>query len=128
MSDAPPDFTGDLEGFLAWHAEHAKWNPHWCAKHWAPCPVEGKNGLLASILQMQTLAFRGVPADVEIGPALNSWLANQTEPTCCRAGDDEMAKLWALVDALAEDDEVAIRELKGHFGLPIDKPPRPLDA
>jgi hypothetical protein len=94
----PPDFTGDLDGYRAWRREHPQpFNPHWCAEHWAPCPVEGKPGILASVI-LAGEAFAFVPEGVRTPDALNSWFANQAEPTCCKLGDRKVAFLWDLVD------------------------------
>jgi hypothetical protein len=96
VSEPPPDFTGDLEGYLRWREENpAPFNPLWCARHWAPCPVEKKNGIVASLI-LTRRQIDGMPRAVRRGgpTAMNSWQANQTTPLCCRLGDDEMAKVW----------------------------------
>lgn len=96
---AVPDFKGDLEGYLKWAKDNHKFNPHWCSKHWAPCPVEGKPGALASIiLMMESFAF--LPPDVTEPTAINSWWANQTVPVCCRIGDGNMAWLWDYISSM----------------------------
>jgi hypothetical protein len=95
---AVPDFTGDLDGYLLWRAAvPAPFNPHWCGRHWAPCPVEGLPGVVASVILVgESFAF--VPDQVGTdATALNSWFQNQTEPTCCKLGDEKMAFLWDLM-------------------------------
>jgi hypothetical protein len=96
-STPPPDFYGDLDGYLAWAAEHPQPNPQWCARHWAPCPVEGRPGAVAAVI-LAGEAFAFVPTKVgHDATALNSWFANQTTPTCCLLGDERMAWLWELL-------------------------------
>jgi hypothetical protein len=92
----PPDFRGKPQEFLAWAKANHQWNPSWCPRHWLPCPVDGRNGLLATVRIMQ-LAVEQMPTDVAQGgpTAMNSWMANQTRPLCCRLGDARMAELWA---------------------------------
>jgi hypothetical protein len=76
----------------------AEWphNPHWCQRHWQPCPRDHRNGILASVLIMEQ-AMGMMPADVRRGSAtgMNSWLENQIVPTCCRLGDEAMDRLWS---------------------------------
>lgn len=100
MSEStPPDFTGNLDAYLAWVAEHPPpFNPLFCARHWAPCPVDRKPGLLASIVMQVELMGR-MPADVGSPSAMNSWQANRVSPLCCELGDDRMTWLWAELDA-----------------------------
>lgn len=82
------------EEYQAWAREHFPANPEFCARHWAPCPVGGRDGVRAlKIVLKAGLAL--VPADVTTLSALNSWRANQLVPTCCRFGDDVMARIWA---------------------------------
>jgi len=96
MTVDPGQFRGKPGEFQAWAVEHFDANPSWCAKHWAPCPVEGRNGIAASIELMQRSLER-IPADVRRrgASAMNSYMANWTTPTCCWLGDEEMAKVWA---------------------------------
>lgn len=105
MDSPPPDFSGDLEGFLAWSEKNYKWNPQWCAKHWAPCPVEKKPGLLASVILAQH-NISLMPDDVRRGgaTAMNSWQENQTSPVCCRLGDEFMDSLWEEVSVNQPED------------------------
>lgn len=88
-------FFGDLEGFLDYAENNSQFSPTFCPKHWAPCPVEGKNGLMASIEVMKWLTME-MPAEIrERGPeAMNKWVASQTVSACCRMGDEKMAEIW----------------------------------
>lgn len=101
MSENPPDFYGDLDGYLKWAEENPKWNPQWCFRHWAPCPVEGKPGLVASVILAQH-NISTMPPDVQQGDptAMNSWQENQTTPACCRLGDEFIDSLWEEVSYL----------------------------
>ncbi len=94
-------FRGRLADYLAWTADPASgWrdSPLFCARHWAPCPVDGKSGLLVTVLlQVELLGL--MPADVGDATGINSWAANRTTPLCCELGDDKMTWLWAEIDA-----------------------------
>lgn len=92
----PPDFRGKPQEFLAWAKANHQWNPSWCPRHWLPCPVDGRNGLLATAKIMQAAIAELIPADVgTAGPsAANSWMHNQTRPLCCQLGDRRMRELW----------------------------------
>lgn len=94
----PPDFTGRLDDYLAWATKNWRNSPLFCARHWAPCPVEGKPGLLMSVV-MQVELMGLMPADVGDHTGMNSWQANRTTPLCCELGDERMTWLWAELDA-----------------------------
>jgi hypothetical protein len=97
VSADPDRFRGDPDGYLAWAEENYRPNPQWCARHWAPCPVEGRNGLAASI-RLTQLTIEEMPDEVRKSPKLmNEWQEAQEEPTCCRLGDERMAEIWAEV-------------------------------
>ena len=87
-------FLNDLDGYLAWAKDNFTSKGQWCARHWAPCPTEGRNGIVASILMMQK-AVGLMPSDVQTPAAMNSWMANLIEPICCKLGDEAMAEIWA---------------------------------
>lgn len=99
-----PDFHGRLEEFLAWAEENYRSNPDWCPRHWAPCPVEGKNGLLASVLLIGE-AFAFYPSDLQGPDAINAWRRNQVVPTCCLLGDEKMNWLWWFIGLHMEEEE-----------------------
>lgn len=85
-----------MESYLAWRKENpGEFNPTWCAKHWAPCPVGGLNGLSATIIMTQR-QIAEMPIEVRNAgtTAMNSWLANQVVPYCCKIGDEEVVKVW----------------------------------
>lgn len=109
MSEEQHDWFGDPEGYRAFSAAHPppQFNPHWCIEHWMPCPVEGKNGMLATVLLM-TEAFSLLPEGVTSPSAMNSWWANQTRPACCQLGDEKMAHLWRFVDYVSDDSLVCL--------------------
>lgn len=120
----PDHFVGKPEEYLAWAKDNYKFSPSFCARHWMPCPVEKKPGLLASVIVM-TEGFVFVPDDIAAGlpdgadlsSRLNSWQENQTVPVCCKLGDEKMAWLWWIVDvppetlckAIPPDDMKGIR-------------------
>lgn len=96
MADAP-DFVGRLDEYLDWARHNFRNSPVFCARHWAPCPVEGKPGLLMSIV-MQVELMGLMPADVGDATGMNSWMANRVTPLCCELGDAKMDWLWAELD------------------------------
>jgi len=91
----PEYFRGKPDAYQAWAAENFQPGPVWCARHWAPCPVEGRNGIAATITLTQR-SIQRMPADVRraAASAMNSYMANWSPPTCCWLGDEEMAKVW----------------------------------
>lgn len=91
------DWSGDFDGYLAFAEKNNPFNPQWCPKHWAPCPVQGKLGMLATVLLMGE-SFALIPDGVSSASALNSWWANQTVPACCQLGEEKMDFLWRFVD------------------------------
>lgn len=92
-----PDFTGRLDAYLEWAAEHFRPSPLFCGPHWAPCSVDGKPGLLMSII-LQTELMSRMPADVGDHTGMNSWMANRLTPLCCELGDERMTWLWDELD------------------------------
>lgn len=98
----PERFRGDPDGYRQWVAEHpSPFNPTWCSEHWAPCPVGGKPGMLATII-LTTESFSLLPPDIRDMTGVNSWWANQTTSACCQFGDEKTRRLWAFVDLLTE--------------------------
>lgn len=74
-------------------AEPAGWShDQWCWRHWAPCPLLGGNGILASLLViMETTAL--MPDDVVSPRQRDAW-TRSVGKLCCRLGDDEMYVIW----------------------------------
>lgn len=54
-------------------------NEQWCARHWAPCPGLGGNGLLATVKLTVIVLEKRLPS---------------TSPYCCQLGDQAMYDLW----------------------------------
>jgi hypothetical protein len=94
----PHHFRDKLAEWLAWAAENFPSNPDWCARHWAPCPVGGRNGVAAAVVMFRESLQLMPPAVVRAGgTAIESWRHNQLVPACCRLGDERVAAVWALV-------------------------------
>ncbi len=51
----------------------------WCARHWAPCPILGANGIGASVALMQVFVNEQMRAAGRL---------------CCALGDERMYELW----------------------------------
>ncbi len=54
-------------------------NHQWCARHWAPCPMLGGNGIKAAFMLMRYAVY----AEMDI-----------STPVCCQAGDLVMFNIW----------------------------------
>ena len=96
----PERFRDDLEGWLAWAEENWKAGQGWCPRHWSPAPVEGRNGIVASLAVLAAALEELAPKHVRrssgrsAAPALNAWLAKLEKPLCCLLGDDRVAAIW----------------------------------
>lgn len=92
----PDHFRGKPVAYQAWAAAHFDANPTWCARHWAPCPVEGRNGIAAT-LELIRRSVERIPPEVRRrgATAMNSYMENWLPPTCCWLGDEQMAQVWA---------------------------------
>lgn len=66
----------------------------WCARHWAPCPVFGANGIGASIELMLIFAEEICPPYAVSAASRNRELA-KVSPLCCHLGDERMYEIWA---------------------------------
>jgi hypothetical protein len=85
---ALPDFPAFEERF----GEHGQW----CARHWAPCPLGGANGIGAAI-ELQTVFISEVasapPPGVETADHLNAEM-QRVGRLCCTLGDERMYEIW----------------------------------
>lgn len=122
-------FFGKPDEYLKWAKENPKFNPILCPVHWMPCPVEGKPGMLVSVILM-TEMFAFLPENLvkpgaDPSTAINSWMANQLIPVCCKIGNERMNWIWWIVTLQQEklcyekypQEGVSIRvcwRLKGH--------------
>jgi len=63
----------------------------WCARHWAPCPILGANGMGAAVEVMQIfideVATGGAPE------AMNAQM-QAAGRLCCTLGDERMYEIW----------------------------------
>lgn len=95
VSDLSPQEWFDQ--FSDWYEAQTVWPPgsQWCARHWAPAPRLGANGLGATTALMQIWVNEIKPA--ELGPkdtdAMNQRLLADS-PLCCKLGDERMYELW----------------------------------
>ncbi len=122
MTDAldPDRFFGKPEEYLAWTAKNKKFNPLFCPRHWMPCPVERKPGMLVQVILMVE-SFGYMPDDlvkpgIDPASAMNSWMANQIIPLCCKIGNEKMDWLWWVVTV---DQEKLCREPYPEAGVSI---------
>lgn len=80
-----------FDQFDEWAQAHPQNNPQWCARHWAPCPCLGANGILATV-KMLSLLINGNPGK---SPAqMQQVLDESATPQCCQMGDEQMYALW----------------------------------
>lgn len=105
----PLDFYGKYDEYIEWSEENAQKSSQWCARHWAPCPVEGLNGVMATITLIQK-TFEMMPEEITTmtdagaqAEAANAWMLSQEEPICCQLGDDEMTRLWLDVNVKMQE-------------------------
>jgi len=86
-----------FDQFIAWADQQVGWpeNGQWCPRHWAPCPVQGANGIGAATEMMRIWS----EAQPTIDPAaLNVALRKTVEQSgaiCCSLGDQVMFGIWA---------------------------------
>lgn len=64
----------------------------WCWRHWAPCPVLGANGMLASVMTMSRIVEL-MPAEITDTEQRNAWMADLGH-ICCTLGDQVMFEIW----------------------------------
>jgi hypothetical protein len=66
----------------------------WCARHWAPCPILGANGIVATMELMRIwLEEMSDLAPDQPTEDLNAALATAGR-LCCTLGDERMYDLW----------------------------------
>ena len=66
-------------------------NDQWCARHWAPCPILGANGLGAATELMSV--FINEIASACTPEALNAEMQHVGK-LCCTLGDERMFEIW----------------------------------
>ena len=64
----------------------------WCRRHWAPCPVFGANGIMASIMMMS--AWSAQQHQPGMTPGDMNALMTLQGALCCVLGDDAMYEIW----------------------------------
>jgi hypothetical protein len=71
-------------------------HPQWCARHWAPCPVLGANGIGAATELMQIFVSEiHAPGLVGNSPQAMNAEMQAAGRLCCTLGDERMYELWA---------------------------------
>jgi hypothetical protein len=65
----------------------------WCARHWAPCPCLGANGIGAFTEVMQIFVDKIAPKGNRSAAARNRDL-EKAGRLCCALGDDRMYEIW----------------------------------
>jgi hypothetical protein len=92
-------WLGDRGGYLVWAEANWKEGAGWCARHWSPCPVEGLNGIVASI-ELFKAGLELAPRQVRrakgrhLQPSVDYWLSTLAEPLCCLIGDERVEAIW----------------------------------
>lgn len=54
----------------------------WCARHWAPCPILGGNGVKATLMLLSEI------------PDWSTRVASADGPLCCHLGDRVIYVIW----------------------------------
>lgn len=89
----------------------------WCARHWAPCPCLGANGIGAA-MDLLSVFVNEVATEAKTADDMNKQMAAAGH-LCCTLGDERMYELWGKwppvtdPEADAERDH-GIRQLPGH--------------
>ena len=65
----------------------------WCARHWAPCPLLGANGIGCTVEVMQIFLNEIKPANLTSPAAINRYMHNVGK-LCCTLGDERMYEIW----------------------------------
>ena len=100
----PGAYRNDLAGYVAFmevpsHLRQFCTQAMWCPAHWAPCPVQGKDGRAASVALLKYQS-KDMPPNLQSVAARTRWLSSQTTPLCCQAGDSFVDMVWAGVPVL----------------------------
>lgn len=74
----------------------------WCARHWAPCPLMGANGIGATIEVMQIFLDEVKPKNLVAPNAVNRYM-QQVGRLCCTLGDERMYEIWGHWPPKGED-------------------------
>lgn len=96
--DAPDQFRGNLSGWLQWAPRNWPGSPsrYWCFTHWAPVPVEGKDGHAATTA-LRRHAEAAISGRNQI--QVDTWVANQSDNLCCILGDEVVNQIWSDIRA-----------------------------
>lgn len=78
----------------------------WCARHWAPCPCLGANGIGAA-MDLLHIFVNEIATDVKTSDDMNAQMATAGH-ICCALGDERMYELWGKWPPVL--DEEADRE------------------
>jgi hypothetical protein len=65
----------------------------WCARHWAPCPVLGGNGIGVTMEVMRIFLDEVASPEAKSPEALNRAMAAAGR-LCCTLGDERMYEIW----------------------------------
>lgn len=82
-----------FDQLIWWYAAHPVSNPQWCARHWAPCPAMGANGIAAA-MELTGLFLEQNPdkSPDQLNEAMDQMLLDT--PQCCQLGDEKMHEIW----------------------------------
>ena len=69
-------------------------HPQWCARHWAPCPLLGANGIGAATEVMTAFANEIASADRGTSPEAMNAQMEAAGKLCCTLGDERMYEIW----------------------------------
>jgi hypothetical protein len=65
----------------------------WCARHWAPCPVLGANGIGAATELMSIFVNEVAAPNAKSADAMNREM-EKAGRLCCTLGDERMYEIW----------------------------------
>lgn len=76
----------------------------WCARHWAPCPVLGYNGIGMAVTIQKYYLEHIKPPNLHAPEALNRHM-HSIGRLCCTIGDEKMYSMWQDWNLKEEESE-----------------------
>jgi len=86
-----------FDQFIAWADQQVGWpeNGQWCPRHWAPCPLQGANGIGVAVDMLSRWSEGEMTADpAELNEAMKQTV-EEHGAICCALGDTVMLELWS---------------------------------
>jgi hypothetical protein len=85
-----------------WPPEDWPTDGQWCARHWAPCPALGGNGIGAS-MDLLHIFVNEVAGEAKTADEMNARMSAAGH-LCCALGDERMYALWGKWPPVTDED------------------------